>query len=218
VFTQWPGTGDVDGGYADAWNRVVDTTSAGWAQPYGAASYHETLTQALRNRFPDKQVDILPIGHVLYEFDQRAAAGNIPGYSSAFDLYADGIHLNAEGKYIQNILAYAVYFKKDPHGAALSFYQWSGDLSVSQEFATMAQDLVWEVATDMSEWTGIDQSISVQHSAPLRVHSTASRSVPYPLSLNGRVYQMFSPATAGAGLIVKPGTLSGNRSLVTLQR
>ncbi len=194
VFTQWPSTDEGD--YQTVWNRPLDTTDAGYAQPYGSAEYHETLVSVIRQAYPGNEVHLFPIGHVLYEFDRRARAGNIPGYTSAHELYADGIHLNSEGKYLQNLTAYAVYFGKNPRDAGLTFYQWSGDETVSREFADTAADIAWDVVTDMSDWTGVEptsETVSRTCGVPrtVSVIPTGSEHV----SLNGRLTRSSRSAT-----------------------
>jgi hypothetical protein len=152
VFAQWWDTAKV---WETVWHSSLDTSKPGYAQPYGSAAYHQTLTTKLRTMYPTKEVVLVPVGHVLDSFEHKAAKGEIPGFTRAHDLYADGIHLNSSGKYLQNITGYAVYFKKDPHGAGLSFSQWSGTESVSQSFANIAADIVWGVVRNLSAYTGV---------------------------------------------------------------
>jgi hypothetical protein len=154
IFVQWPDMGD----WETKWHRTLDMSKPGYAQPYGSAAYHEMMLTKLRAKYPGKQVHLVPVGHCMDEFHHQASQGKLSGYSGADDLYGDGIHLNSKGKYIQNLAGYAVFFKKDPHGAGLTYAQWSGNESVTQSFATIAADIVWTVVQRMSTSTGVTPS------------------------------------------------------------
>jgi hypothetical protein len=202
VFTQWM---SADGGMGNyTWQTLWPSHNTDLCPQYGTAAYHEGLVRKLRTMYPGKQVSLIPVGHVMYLFDQEARAGRIPGYTDAFGHYSDGIHLNANGKYLQNVTAYAVMFKKDPHGAGLSFLQWSGTESVSQAFANKVQDLVWTVVIAQQALT------DVTGTAVAGARTLASSSVGQPeatprtYTIDGRVVARAS-ASHRSGLLVVAG-------------
>ncbi len=182
VFTQWM---SKDWGSWSVWETLWHSTTQDLCPKYGTAAYHEGLVLKLRAMYPSKEVSLLPIGHVMDLFEHEAAAGRIPGYSGAFGLFADGIHLNTDGKYLQNLTAYAVMFKKDPHGAGLSFAQWSGTETVTQAFANIAADLVWKTVTDLSTLTNVGSSTPGKTIIARIVADKASGAAPLTVAFDG---------------------------------
>ena len=75
-------------------------------------------------------------------------AGKVPGFSHVKDLYADGVHLNSEGKYLEAVTHYATVFQDAPHGAITAGLRfWKAPYSVSEDYAKIVWDTVWEVVT-----------------------------------------------------------------------
>jgi hypothetical protein len=63
------------------------------------------------------------------------------------DLYADGVHLNAEGKYVEAVTHYAAVFQEDPHGSIISGLRfWKGPYGVDKAFA----EVVWDVFSEVT--------------------------------------------------------------------
>ena len=66
-------------------------------------------------RFPSrKPVRVIPVGEVMYHLHLRMKEGKVPDYHHIAGLYADGVHLKAEGKYLEAVTHYAVVFQDDP--------------------------------------------------------------------------------------------------------
>ena len=62
------------------------------------------------------------------------------------DLYADGVHLNSEGKYLEAVTHYAVVFQDDPHDCIITELRfWKGPYGVDKAFAEVVWDVVAEV-------------------------------------------------------------------------
>jgi len=97
-------------------------------------------------KFPDKKpVKIIPVGEVMYRLHLRMKAGKVPGYKHIADLYADGVHLNAEGKYLEAVTHYVAVFQEDPHDCIIDGLRfWKGPYGVDREFATVVWDVVSE--------------------------------------------------------------------------
>lgn len=95
-----------------------------------------------------KPVLIIPVGEVMYRLHLLMQQGKVPGFSHVADLYADGVHLKSEGKYVEAVTHYATVFRDDPHGCVTSGLRfWRGPYSVSKDFAKVVWDVVWEVVT-----------------------------------------------------------------------
>lgn len=110
------------------------------------------VAEGISNKFPDKKpVKIIPVGEVMYRLHLRMTDGKVPGYIHIADLYEDGVHLKAEGKYLEAVTHYATIFQDDPHDCIVSGLRfWRGPYSVDKAFA----EAVWEI---VSEVTGTNE-------------------------------------------------------------
>ncbi|TAF72099.1 MAG: Ig domain-containing protein [Bacteroidetes bacterium] len=52
----------------------------------------------------------------MYALNQKIALGRLSGYSSIWDLYADGIHMNNVGSFLLGSTFFATMYKQDPRG------------------------------------------------------------------------------------------------------
>jgi hypothetical protein len=141
VFANYPGIGK-DQSEADRWEER-------WlSQDYarGRANF-ERVAKGITAKFPDKKpVRIIPVGEVMYRLHQRMKAGQLAGYNSITELFADGVHLKSEGKYVEAITHFATVFQQDPHGSITSGLRfWRGPYGVDKEFAKEVWDVAWEV-------------------------------------------------------------------------
>lgn len=109
----------------------------------------QKVTDGISANFPDKKpVKIIPVGEVMYRLHRRMKEGNVPGYQHIADLYADGVHLNSEGKYLEAVTHYAVVFQEDPHDCIISGLRfWKGPYSVDKAFG----EVVWDVVSEVVE-------------------------------------------------------------------
>ena len=143
VFANYPGIGKEQD-EKDLWVKR-------WLSPdhtRGRANF-EKVARGLSARSPDTEpVRIIPVGEVMYRLHLRMKAGEVPGYSHIADLYADGVHLKAEGKYVEAVTHYATVFADDPHGTITSGLRfWRGPYSVEVDFARIVWDVAWQVVT-----------------------------------------------------------------------
>lgn len=144
VFENYPEIGkqqEKKDQWEDRWLSDTDTR--------GRANF-EKVARGISARFPDKKpVQIIPVGEVMYRLHQRMKQGQVPGHQHIAELYADGVHLNAEGKYVEAVTHYTAVFKQDPHGsitAGLRF--WKGPYGVDKPFAQIVWDVVAEVTAE----------------------------------------------------------------------
>lgn len=150
VFANYPGIGKEQD-EADQWEQR-------WLSPdytRGRANF-EKVAAGLSAKFPDKKpVRIIPVGEVMYRLHLRMKQGKVPGYRHIADLYADGVHLKSEGKYVEAVTHYATVFTDDPHGCiTVGLRFWKGPYEVDQAFAEIVWDTAWQVITTYPQ-TGV---------------------------------------------------------------
>ena len=153
VFSMYAGK-DWGQTWDQAWNSVLDTTKAGYAQPYGSEDYQYMMVNALRAKYPGKKVYMMGVAHVMNAFQLAP----FPGFSGAFGLFADGIHLNKYGQYLQNLTAYATIWRKHPASAGTYFSGgWGNNGQIEADFAARAKDLVWNTVSNsaLTGYTGV---------------------------------------------------------------
>ena len=107
-------------------------------------AYYEDLMQAVRSANQDiKPILIIPFGEVFYSLNLKMKAGQIPGYSKIYQVYADGIHLNSVGAYIVALTAYATMYKADPRNTQVPAQYGT----IPQDVVNIFQQTVWDVVT-----------------------------------------------------------------------
>ena len=141
VFANYPQIGNEQerkGEWEERWLSETDTR--------GRAAF-EKVAKGISAKFPDKEpAKIIPVGEVMYRLHLRMKDGKVPGFKHIADLYADGVHLNSEGKYLEAVTHYAVVFQEDPHDCIISGLRfWKAPYGVNKAFAEVVWDVVAEV-------------------------------------------------------------------------
>jgi hypothetical protein len=172
IHGRWPRR-DGDADYATLWERSY---TGEWDNTFETRNYLDRLTQAVQAADLGIRDPILvPIGEVLYQLDQQMQQGDIAGYDTVFDLYEDGIHLNAEGQYLATLTYLAVMYGVHPKtidGGAIA----SLDPATKQAF----DNTIWQVIQHQPVAT------SVAAPAPESAPSSAPRT-PIPWIVLGLV-------------------------------
>ena len=141
VFANYPEIGK-DREKADQWEQrwLSETDTRGRA-------HFENVAAGIAAKFPDKKpVRIIPVGEAMYRLHLRMKDGKVPGFQHIADLYADGVHLNSEGKYLEAVTHYAAVFQEDPHDCIISGLRfWKAPYSVDKAFAQVVWDVVAQV-------------------------------------------------------------------------
>ncbi|MDD6209080.1 MAG: Ig-like domain-containing protein [Bacteroidales bacterium] len=104
---------------ADLWASLWNGTYNGHYQTNETRKFFEDLYTAFNATDKgglNKDALIIPVGDVMYAFNQKAKEGLVPGIASAWDLYADGIHVNSIGSYIIMGTFYSTIYKEDIRG------------------------------------------------------------------------------------------------------
>jgi len=145
VFANYPDIGkqqEKKDRWEDRWLSKTDTK--------GRANFQK-VAQGISAKFPDKKsVQVIPVGEVMYRLHLRMKDGEVPGFRHVADLYADGVHLKAEGKYLEAVTHYAVVFQQDPHDCITSGLRfWKGPYGVDRAFAETVWDVVVEVLPEL---------------------------------------------------------------------
>lgn len=127
--------------YASRWN--ADYTG-GWDNTNETRDYFDQLLSEVNSQAPflNRPAKIVPVGEVMYELDRKMIAGEVPGYSSVYQLYRDGIHLGELGSYLVACTYYATLTKRSPVGLTTQPY---GDLDAA--IAEIIQQVAWEVVS-----------------------------------------------------------------------
>ena len=131
-------------GYDDFDTTWLKKYTGGWDNTNETKDYFERLTLELRKAYPKlkKPILMVPVGHVMYELNQRMKAGGISGFKTILDLYSDGIHLNNVGSYVVGCTYFAMLYKQNPKGLPSAPYKVE-----DAKLAGIIQDVVWKVVS-----------------------------------------------------------------------
>jgi hypothetical protein len=113
IYEAWPTVkyGDLNS-YSTAW--LTPTQNNPGAASALNRNYFTHLISAVRQTDPN--VEVIPVGEVLYALDMKMRAGQFQGFYSITQLHRDSVHLNSVGQNVASWTAYATIFKKSPVG------------------------------------------------------------------------------------------------------
>ncbi len=139
VYARWPRQGKDD--FDTSWLKKY---TGGWDGTNETKDYFERLTLELRKAYPKlkKPTLMVPVGHVMYELNQRMKTGEVPGYRHIKEVYADGIHLNNVGSYIVGCTYFATLYRENPKGLPSTPYKVE-----DAKLAGIIQETVWKVVS-----------------------------------------------------------------------
>jgi hypothetical protein len=135
VYARWPRQGKDD--FDTAWLKKY---TGGWDNTNETKDYFERLTLELRKAYPALKIRMVPVGHVMYDLNQRMKAGQVPGYKHIKEVFADGIHLNNVGSYIAGCTFFATLYRENPKGLPAEPYKVQ-----DAKLAGVIQDTVWKI-------------------------------------------------------------------------
>lgn len=151
IFARYPRTpGDVSPSdntlTAATWNNIWNTTYVDdWGGARETKDYFEKLLVRVKaTSVINKPVLIVPCGDVMKALNDKMAAGQIPGYTKIWQVYADGIHMNNIGSYILACTFYASLYKDSPVGIGVPTQYGA----ISSTLANAIQQTVWEVVSN----------------------------------------------------------------------
>jgi hypothetical protein len=127
----------------DDWGTLwLRRYTGGWDGTNETRDYFEKLTLELGKAYPRLSVHMVPVGHVMYELDQRMKAGQVSGYTTIWQVYKDDIHLNNVGSYVVGCTYFATLYRQDPKGLSSEPYKVT-----DAKLAEVIQDTVWKVVS-----------------------------------------------------------------------
>lgn len=147
VYSAWPQElGGTD--YSTRWLETYDGSgSRTWTR-----DFFNGLMEAVRADHMDlpSPIYMIPVGEVLYELDQLAEAGKLPGYAGIEELYEDPYHLTPPvGHYIASVVTYCTIFGD----TAIGLPKPNG---ISDELAAIIQQTSWDVIRT-HQYTGVPE-------------------------------------------------------------
>ncbi len=137
--------GGVDLSQIDDFLTRWDTPYTGdWDLTNEGRDYFEQLLEAVRREteFLNKPVQLVPVGQAMTVLHRRMVAGAVPGYTSIYQLYKDGIHLNSAGSYLVGCTFFATLFQQSPVGLPSEQYG-----EIDPVLAKWIQQTAWDTVT-----------------------------------------------------------------------
>lgn len=137
-----PGSGNDLSKVDDFTARWEAKYSGGWDNSNEARDYFDELLAEVRKKTPflRKTQLLVPVGHVMNELHTQMKAGRVPGYTSIYQFYKDGIHLNEEGSYLVGCTYFATLLKQSPVGLPTAPYG-----RIEPVLAETIQKTVWQI-------------------------------------------------------------------------
>ncbi|TWT84777.1 hypothetical protein CA13_62570 [Planctomycetes bacterium CA13] len=125
--------------YADRFNAKY---TGGWDATNETRDYFDQLLDEVRavTPFLEKPPKLVPVGDVMLALHKMMQAGQVEGYTSIYQLYRDGIHLNEMGSYLVGCTFYAVMLNQSPVGLPTEPYG-----TLDPVIAEIVQKTVWKV-------------------------------------------------------------------------
>jgi Ca2+-binding RTX toxin-like protein len=128
---------------AEEWNnKWLAEYKGGYTN--NAKSYYDLLVQELRKDHPDlPPVQLVRVGEVLHALNIRMQRGEVTGYSSVWQLYADAVHLNNIGEYLVGATYYSTLYRASPQNIIIPGNYGTIPPSIVQ----VIQQTVWDVVS-----------------------------------------------------------------------
>ena len=160
------------GGYTDNDDKYIITSTADdWAYLWNRSYKNFSYQYETRDFFEDlytsynatdrgglKPALIIPVGDVMYAFNAKAKAGKVPGFTSVWGVYSDGIHMSNIGMYIVMSTFYSTIYKEDIRGTKVPANYGTIDPDVVQAI----QETIYEVVfTHPYSGTTVDDLVPV---------------------------------------------------------
>jgi PKD repeat protein len=124
IYERWPRKPTDSVLTASLWNDLWLSAYIPGSYSYEKQQYFEDLRTSVASANTGMKAPcIVPVGRVMYEFNQKLIAGHLPNdtLKSVWNLYADGIHVNSVGQFLVGATFYATLYKDDPRGLAVPY-------------------------------------------------------------------------------------------------
>lgn len=143
-----PGSGNDLSKVDDFTARWEAKYSGGWDNSNETRDYFETLLREVRKETPflKKPPLLVPVGQVMNALHTRMQTGQVPGYTSIYQFYKDGIHLSEAGSYLVGCTYFATLLKQSPVGLPTAPYG-----KIDPALAATIQKTVWQIVAATPE-------------------------------------------------------------------
>ena len=148
IYCTWPknsGEKLADFDYSEAW-------LSGFNENDTLKIISEKYLKYLESSFEgySDKIKFIPVGKVLYHFDQKAKAGKIPGFSGAGELYRDVAHMNNVGRYIAGLTVFSQIFRINPIDVpGFNSYQTSDKWPSDKVLSPKQKEIIREIISDV---------------------------------------------------------------------
>ncbi|MEI7945954.1 MAG: hypothetical protein WCJ02_04630 [bacterium] len=132
--------------WASCWEAGYDPATRKGSNE--AREYFEKLHAAVveNTKFLKKPAELVRVGHAMAALDAKMKAGEVPGYTTVWQLYKDGIHLNETGSYLVGCVYFAHLLHQNPEGLTTAPYG-----NVDAKLAPLIQKQAWETTKTTKE-------------------------------------------------------------------
>ena len=113
VYSAWPTRSDTQT-YREARTQPLTAIA------FNTEAFLGKLYYDVRAAHPAVDFGYIPVGEVLLRLDDVLRANPLPGFTSAWDLYGDSLHLNAAGRYVAHATLAAVVTGRRPEDLTFS--------------------------------------------------------------------------------------------------
>ena len=153
LYVQWPGPQ-----FQDRWSQAKGATAELKLQPAktwqeGVANhvaYTEAVAEQLNKTWHGKPIRIVPGGVALARLKTEIDAGRVPGMKDfVAEMFADGIHLTAKGRYLISLVHYACIYRESPEGKVSAL-----TTGLTDQQAAVFQRIAWDTVKDY-RWAGV---------------------------------------------------------------
>lgn len=150
VYASWPSR--RLGPYAKVWTQ--DTPDVDDTPSLQTQVYFQHLMARLRTA-TSAEINLIPVGEVLFRLDQRMRSGRMPGYKDVHQLYRDQVHLTVDlGRYVAGATTFAVIHDANPDGLHKPESVYGNDKAFSPPMYKAIHSAIWDVVTS-DPFTGV---------------------------------------------------------------
>jgi hypothetical protein len=128
--------------YITRWDAAF---TGGWDATNETRDYFDKLLAEVRQSTAatlKKKPLLVPVGHVMAALHRQMKEGQVQGYTSIYQLYKDGIHLNEPGSYLVACTYFATLLKQSPEGLPTEPYG-----KIDPALAATIQKTAWQVVS-----------------------------------------------------------------------
>jgi len=151
IYCSWPyntSTRLIDFDYSQEWNSGFHKKDS---LTVLTKKYFRYLKKSIEKE--SENIKFIHVGEVLYQFDQKARSGGIPGFTGSGELYRDGWHLNNVGRFIAGMTVFSQIFRYDPINIPdFKKFHTSDDWPTDRELTTEQIQIIKQLVSNTLEF------------------------------------------------------------------